>query len=252
MRTPIIFLFIFSALLSCNSLNNRDKTKTSYESLTIIGSEIPSNENKKGNSMPRDTTRNYIDNRLIINGVVGLLNCENVYDSIKIFNNDNSIFTRFTFKGEDTNEFYNYLDSIVEQFNIYFYKPDYAILIFPSNPKGNLFEIYLKNGNPKFIPKNDKIFKFYTWQEYLLSDAYLSIDDDALINSDHPIYEQKDTLSNTITFKRHENEIYFVKGIEIQENWLKVTCEYENGDKKYGWTKWYEKNKLLLRFYYLL
>lgn len=250
MRTLALIIISFT-LTACNRINNGQKANI-IQSESI--NEIPSASGVKTNdSMPSDIgLTNDLDDNLILNGVLGLLVCNNVYDSIKIYNDNRTVFAQFTFKGEESNEFYDRLDKEVKQFELESYKPDYGLLIFPASPRGTLYEIYLLNKTPKYIPASDKNFKFYTWEDFLLSDAYVSINDDTLMSVNNVVYETKDTISKTINFKRQDNEMYFVKGITIDNEWLRVSCEYENGDKNYGWMRWRNENEFLLSFYYLI
>jgi hypothetical protein len=254
MNTRFIIILIIPAIIGCNSFSKKDKPKSdSNVALTTnkVLEQVSTKTSNNGLIMIDNRPKNH-DDSLMLNGVLGLLVCENVYDSIIIYNSDSSIFTQFTFKGDDSEEFYKELNQTVKQFNVDSYHPDYSLLIFPSSPRDSWNEIYLLGGMPKYIPIDSKIFKFYTWQEYLLSNSYLSIDDYALRNSNNPLRELKDSSSLVIDFKRKNDEIYFIKSISIEDDWVKVSCEYENNDKKYAWVKWRTKDKFLLKFYHIL
>jgi len=252
MRT-LLFILLTIITLACNQ--NSKKVKATLPSDTIITvkniEEKVTNQEVLNNTV-EDTKAQTPDDSLRLNGVLGLLVCENVYDSIFIYNSDSTVFTRFTYKGDDTKIFYDNLYSKVKQFKLNAYHPDYGLLIFPSSPFGKWYEIFLTDDTPKFIPRNTKLFKFYTWQEYLFSGSYVSIDDTRDMNPNNPFHELKDTTSAIIDFNRKQDEIYFINAVTIENDWVKVCCEYDNGDKRYGWIKWRILDKFILKFFLIL
>jgi hypothetical protein len=254
MKTLFIILLILPAIIACDSFRQKDKpiANTNPELITKSNLEQAALKSNNDGLIVIDNRPKTPDDSLILNGVLGLLVCENVYDSIIIYNSDSSIFTQVSFKGDDSKEFFEKLNQKVNQFNLDSYHPEYSLLIFPSSPKETWYEIYLKDGIPKYVQKNSKIFKFYTWQEYLLSNTYLSIDDDILRNTNNPFRESNDSISRIVDFKRKKDEIYFINSISIDGDWLKVVCEYENNDKKYAWVKWRYKDKFLLKYNHIL
>lgn len=252
MRTLLLILLTVITF-ACNQ--NSKKDKATLASDTII--TIENIEEKVANQKVRinkaeDAKIQTPDDSLMLNGVLGLLVCENVYDSIFIYNSDSTVFTRFTYKGDETNNFYDNLYGKVKQFKLNAYHPDYGLLIFLSSKYGKWYKIFLTDDTPKFIPGNTKIFKFYTWQEYLYSGSYLSIDDTRTMNPNNPFHELKDTTSAIINFSRKQDEVYFINAIAIENDWVKVCCEYDNGDKKNGWIKWRTMDKFLLKFFLIL
>lgn len=254
MNKILKYIFITIIILnSCIYLEYKSKNEKKYlKNEDYINPDNKTNDTVKEEIIKESKVSTVQDDSLYLNGTLGLLICKNVYDTITILNRDNSIFTAFTFKGDESRLFYERLDSILRQFKLFAYKSDYALLIFPSNKTKVSFEIFFKNDITKYINLDTELFKFYTWQEFILSDEYISISDE---NS--KFYEKADSFSNEIIFKRKQNEIYFIKGIQVVNDWLKVKAEYENSEGnemkyKYGWVKWRDSSNILLDFYFLL
>ena len=140
------------------------------------------------------------------------------------------------------------MDSILNNFKTFAYHPDYALLIFLCTKFKFFYEIYLENDIVKYIDLNSELFKFYTWQEFVLSNEYSSIVDD-----NFSFYEEPNYSSNEITFIRKQDEIFFITGIQVINDWLKVKVEYPNTEETtFGWIKWRNQENILIDFYFLL
>ena len=94
-----------------------------------------------------------------------------------------------------------------------------------------------------YIALGDSSFKHQSWEEHIVSNVF-SVD----------IAHKSDLLEspnkNGISCQGVNWEDIFLKPIIIKNEWLKVMWEDEKKNKRYGWIKWKEGNKLLIEFFY--
>ena len=196
------------------------------------------------------------DDSSFVNGSLGLLRID-TYDQYEwiIFNIDNTIFTSFNFTQQESRTYYDNLNSIVNHFEMFAYKPDYNILIFKSDLNNSDYVVTTKKGEKKFIPIGDVNYKFYTWAEFLLSDRYLSIQDTYTDVEDTPLKFHESPNENSEFVQFEQPGEFLIKAVEVRNDWIRIKREPLVNDTLtpyFGWTKWKEKNKLIIDFWLLL
>jgi len=196
------------------------------------------------------------DDSLIVNDVLGLLLLSDFGKGKWIIRNqDKSVYKSFDFGQPESQTYYNKLDSVISDFDLFTYKPDYGLLTIPSNIGKNCYLIKTKNGNKKLIADSTNDFNFYTWAEFLLSDNYVSIKDYYLNTNE--LIKFHSLPSDTADFEKYKptNDLSLTRAIEIDSNWIKIKREWIHNDTiapKVGWTKWTDKGKLRIDFWFLM
>ena len=197
------------------------------------------------------------DDSAFVNGSIGLLFIDVFSGSeLIIKNEDNSIFASFDFSQEESQSFYDMLDSVVLDFKLFAYKPDYNLLAFQCNLTDSNYVINTISGESKLITRDNANYNFLTWAEFILSDRYVSLKGTYNDFYDTPLkfFELPNDTANYIQFERYMGLI-FINALEIKNEWVKIVRECDDNDtiKPFiGWTKWKEKDKLSVDFWFLL
>jgi hypothetical protein len=95
-------------------------------------------------------------------------------------------------------------------------------------------------GARKFVKKDDKAFRFETWERYLLQIAAVKFDDGANKVLDLPQGNRKNVLVPM------QSTVF--TPIQVKGEWLKIEWETEAGKglKDSGWIRWRDGNALLI------
>lgn len=120
-------------------------------------------------------------------------------------------------------------------------KEEYQILALRClSEDDNYYEVELPNKEIGYLEKHQKIIKFQTWEEHILSLFSVGFNYDENIIKTSPNNE-----SESIRYESDE----FYHPSQIKEEWLQVKWGSE-GSWNYGWIKWREKEKLLIELFY--
>lgn len=116
--------------------------------------------------------------------------------------------------------------------------------------------ITTKQGETKLITRKSENYKFYTWAEFLLSDRYVSIQDNYNNFENTPLkfYKYPSDTSTFIQFEQPEG-LFDLEAVEISNEWIKIKKESMETDTIkpfFGWTKWKDKGRLIIDFWFLL
>ncbi|TXD53157.1 MULTISPECIES: hypothetical protein [unclassified Polaribacter] len=132
----------------------------------------------------------------------------------------------------------------------YFYKPDYGLYHFICLEKNSkYYKILINNSEIGFIPNNEK-YIFKTWETILMSASVERIDKQNLIRNSPKEKDEKIIINSC----KYES----MKVIDIIEQngkfWIEISfatnCEAypeNNAERKTGWIKWRNSEKLLVR-----
>ena len=249
----LLFILIVISLFSCSD------GKTQTESSEKLESKINSKKVESVTSRERVETKHttFIDDSSIVNGSLGLLFVDTYAKNDWIVKNlDGSTFSSFNFSQEESKSYYDKLASIANNFKLFVYKPDYNLLVIQCNLTENDYVIVTKEGESKLITRANENYKFYTWAEFLISDRYVSIKENYNNIEETPIkfYQDSNEKASFSQFEQ-QDEMFMLKGVEVLYDWVKIKRESLDSDTKkpfYGWTKWREKDKLLIDFWFLL
>lgn len=120
----ILFVLVFS---TCSKKNSQTYT-TENQILQKSSNQV---NTKKLNEKVEIKKSEFIDDSSIVNGSIGLL-CIDTYSKSEwiIKNLDNTIFKSFDFSQPESKNYYKLLDSIINNFELFVYKPDYDIIFF--------------------------------------------------------------------------------------------------------------------------
>ena len=260
----LIFFISLLALLSCSDRKSKNKAledfKDSINDETLSSSKpekITSSKPEPVNVIKEINEPKFKDDSILVNGFLGLLILENYTEYEWVIKNaDSSLFKSFDFGQPESRLYYEQLDSIISDFDLFAYKPDYGLLTIPSNISSDNYEIRSKSGEIKLIPISNKNFKFYTWAEFLLSDNYVSIKNSRWTGFEDELLKFYAEPNDSSEFIQYESKsaYEFTSAVDINGNWIKIKREFDSDTLKpvYGWTKWIENEKLLIDFWFLL
>lgn len=260
----LIFFISLLALLSCSDRKSKNKAledfKDSINAETLSSSKpkkITSSKPEPVNVIKEINEPKFKDDSILVNGFLGLLILENYTEYEWVIKNaDSSLFKSFDFGQPESRLYYEQLDSIISDFDLFAYKPDYGLLTIPSNISSDNYEIRSKSGEIKLIPISNKNFKFYTWAEFLLSDNYVSIKNGRWTGFEDELLKFYAEPNDSSEFIQYESKsaYEFTSAVDINGNWIKIKKEFDSDTLKpvYGWTKWIEDEKLLIDFWFLL
>ena len=260
----LIFFISLLALLSCSDRKSKNKAledfKDSINAETLSSSKpekITSSKPEPVNVIKEINEPKFKDDSILVNGFLGLLILENYTEYEWVIKNaDSSLFKSFDFGQPESRLYYEQLDSIISDFDLFAYKPDYGLLTIPSNISSDNYEIRSKSGEIKLIPISNKNFKFYTWAEFLLSDNYVSIKNSRWTGFEDELLKFYAEPNDSSEFIQYESKsaYEFTSAVDINGNWIKIKREFDSDTLKpvYGWTKWSEDEKLLIDFWFLL
>ncbi|MCU4155846.1 hypothetical protein J1N10_07640 [Carboxylicivirga sp. A043] len=246
----LIILLSLILVSSCN-LKNDSNRSVHLASQEVKTDSIIKHTNIEHNKSEAEKIKQK-DDSLVVDGSIGLIVLEN-YTTGKwiIKNEDNSMFESFDFEQEESQDYYNKLDSVTSHFDLFAYKPDYGLLIIKSNIDKDNYLIETRSYKTKLISKSNTNFKFYTWTEFLLSDQYVSISEHNLKFYDLPI----DSSEFKIYEASNANELFAISATEIKTDWIKIKRESLVNDTikpNDGWTRWCKDGKLIIDFWFLL
>jgi len=169
----------------------------------------------------------------------------------KLFNEDGGIWYEFSFYDENRDHPF---DPSREDFRPFAFHLDYFLLVLKCvGEDANRFEVIVneKTGLKKFVRKNDRAFKYQTWEDHVLDQFAVDFDE-----SNNPL---RSMLSMHARLVQAPKDVFF-HPVKIERNWLRVRWDVSEtegvkstrGKKKigYGWIKWKEGNNLIIELLY--
>src|SRR5215467_9892516 len=164
----------------------------------------------------------------------------------KLFNEDGSIWYEFSFYDENRDHPF---DPSRVDFRPFAFNLENFLLVFKCvGEDANRFEVIVneKTGLKKFVRKNDRAFKYQTWEDHVLDQFAVDFDE-----SNNPL---RSMLSMHARLVQAPKDVFF-HPVKIERNWLRVRWDVSEtegvkstrGKKKigYGWIKWKEGNNII-------
>lgn len=218
-------ILLFYAFVSCSNPAGQSEVKTTlvaekYESIPELQKE---NRTETGNTR----------------GVVVLNDNYSETDTVKLYNEDGSLWYKFTYFYDDSDGEFDYPN---DEFQPYAFHPDNFILGLTAVEESQKKYIVIVNestGLKKQINKDD-FLQLISWEQYVLVAFSVGFNP-----KKNPIHKEPVLESETISYQ--ENSLYHP--VKVHDEWLQVKWGKE-GDWNFGWIKWKERNKLLIQIYY--
>lgn len=177
-------------------------------------------------------------------GVVALTDRYDKDDFIHIYNEDGSLWYKFTFYDNEAVRQTN------DDFKPFSFHQDYFVLALKCVGKSEgRFEVVVneETGMKKYVRVNDPVLKFQTWEEHILQVFAVDFN-----RKDNPILEKPGGQVKSIDFSKG---ITF-RPVEMKGEWLKVQwngtekTEGKNRDDNFGWIKWKKNGFLAIELFY--
>jgi uncharacterized protein YcfL len=166
---------------------------------------------------------------------------------LNIYNEDGSLWYKFTFYFDDSNGKFPYTNN---DFKPFAFQPDYFLLVLKCiERKDNFAEVVVneETGMRKYIKVDDPVFKFETWEELTLNAFAIDFN-----RKENPVLE---TPEGKVKRLDSMDQVTF-RAVEIKGDWLKI-C-WDNTEQKankgktdnVGWIKWKHEEVMLISLYY--
>lgn len=164
---------------------------------------------------------------------------------INIYNQDGSLWYKFTFYYNDSDGKFEYAN---ENFKPFAFHPDYFVLALKCvSEDESRYEVIVneETGLKKFVRKDDPTLKFETWEEHIPKAFAVGFNQE-----ENPLRETPEGKVKAIDLPKEAT----FHPVEIKGEWLKVS--WSNSKKaeknnKFGWVRWRENNKILVELFYL-
>ncbi|OFY63020.1 MAG: hypothetical protein A3H98_10685 [Bacteroidetes bacterium RIFCSPLOWO2_02_FULL_36_8] len=172
---------------------------------------------------------------------IGLIVLKDNYcekDTIKIYNEDGSLWYKFTYYYDDSDGKFDYPN---DEFQPRGFKPDYFVLAMEVVIEDKYgYQVFVnKKIDLKKRIKKETFLQFLTWEEYVLKAFAVRFN-----NAKNPIHKTSEDESETIIYKQDN----FYHPVKVKDEWLQIKWGEEN-NWSYGWIKWREENRLLIEIY---
>lgn len=174
-------------------------------------------------------------------GIVSVTDKITKEDTIRIFNKDGSLWYKFSFFYDDSDNKFDYPNN---DFKPLAFHPDNFLLMLKVTDRSiDRYEVIVneKSHLKKYIKKDQDFLLFQSWKEHILSLS--SVDFNETTN---PILEKPFKNAGRIYYDN--DELY--RPNQIKGEWLQLKWGSER-DWKYGWIRWKDNEKLLIELYYL-
>lgn len=162
-------------------------------------------------------------------------------DTIKLFNDDGSLWHQFSYSYDDSDGKYDFQN---ENFKPYLFHPDYFLLglvVTEILDSINYKVIVNKNSSLEKVITVDEKLVLNTWEEAVLKSTSISFDDS--INS---IKDAQSLDANSLELPVES----IIKPVSISNDWLKIEWQFE-GEKRSGWIQWKRNGLLVIKLSFL-
>lgn len=157
-------------------------------------------------------------------------------DTIKLFNNDGSVWYKFSFYYDDSDGVYDFHN---ENFQPYAFHPDYfvlALLVVKQTDDSYIVIVNQKDSLTKVLPKADYL-RFCSWPDFITTKVF------AIRPNEKSNVVLSDTVKGSILELNLNKTI--LHPVLIQGDWLKVKWKVAE-NWSYGWIRWRKKGELLI------
>lgn len=203
------------------------------------------NENADETNTQKEQQVVQIDENSIKNtkGLIVLSDRYGKNDFVRIYNEDGSLWYKFTFYYEDSGGQFEEN----ENFRAFAFHRDYFLLALKCvGEDKNHYEVIVneENGLKKFVKKGDLTLKFETWEEHILKLFAVGFD-----REKNPLRETPEGQAKIVELP---NKVTF-HPVKIEGEWLKVSWDVaKHGDNAgSGWVKWKENQKILVELFHI-
>lgn len=226
---------------------------------TKINSMAPSNNpvpvTKPAVSDTPVTPAGDVDYERVLKGSIGLIvlsDRHDVEDHIRIYNPDGSLWLKIIFTGDEG----WITDTRESAYGTNGFKPiildgdNGALVLKCAGQDKTRYEVFVDEeiGLKKYVKKDDKTFKFQTWEEYALGMFSIGFDEKT-----NPIRETpKGTEKTNVPEPLKET---FFRPVEIKGEWMKIEWDKKPaaGSKAQtdsGWIKWRDSENLVVELFH--
>ena len=186
----------------------------------------------------------------VIENTIGLIVLSDNYDKgdfVKIYNEDGSLWHKFTHYYDDSDGEFEYAN---DNFRPFAFHPDYFVLALKCvGKKADRYEVIVNEETnlKKYVKVNDKVLKFETWENHILKLFAVGFDEKENPMLEVPQGQVKNLVKSERTFHP----------VEVKGEWLKVKWDVTGEtDKKEtqqnsGWLRWKKDGKLIVELFYI-
>lgn len=184
------------------------------------------------------------NNAIKIENSTGIISLSEEYseqDTIKIYNEDGTLWYKFSYFYDDSDGQYDFYN---KNFSPFAFHPDYFVLALKvSGIEKNRYEVIVNENTKlkKFVAKDEPFLEYENWKDYVLSVYAVRFDAER-----NPLRSEANNQGTQIPFLPD----IFYRPNQINGNWLQVTWQ-EKDQSKYAWIKWKDKNSLLIEIFHL-
>lgn len=205
--------------------------------------EVDENPAKTNIQKERQVVQTDINSIKNTKGLIVLSDRDSKEDFIRFYNEDGSLWYKFTFYYEDKGGSFERN----ENFRAFAFHPDYFVLALKCvGEDKSRYEVIVneETGLKKFVKKDDPTLKFQTWEDHITKAFAVDFNQD-----ENPLRE---TPEGKIKVVELPKEVTF-HPVKIEGEWLKVSWDVaKHGDNAgFGWIKWKENQEILVELFYL-
>lgn len=231
-------------------------------SLCVNSAEKKVNKNKSNipNKVAQEDSEGIRRKANSIRNTIGVivLNEQKDGDFIHIYNEDGSLWYKFTFYNDDRNGKFSYVNDDFRPFEFHL---DYFVLVLKCIKKdADRYEVIVNERAElkKYIRVDDKAMKFETWEEHILQIYAIEFN-----SKENPLLESPQGKVKNVNLPKGEEiertnlPIYpTFQPIKIKGDWLKVKWEIpkekqvKRAKYDFGWIRWKKDEQLLVAFFY--
>lgn len=202
---------------------------------------------------PKSVQRDSIGNTI---GVIVLDKYEKE-DFIHIFNEDGSLWYKFTYYYDESSGMFPYAN---DDFRPFAFHLDYFVLVLKcAGKEAGRYEVVVneKTGLKKYVMANDLTMKFQTWEEHILQIYAIEFNQE-----ENPLLESPQGKTKKVNLPKGEIEranlpIYpTFQPTKVKGDWLKVKWkipkekQVKGAKYDFGWIRWKKGERLLVELFY--
>lgn len=180
-------------------------------------------------------------------GLVVLSKSYSNEDFIQIYNEDGSLWYRFTYFYDASDGKFEYANS---SFRPFAFHPDYFVLVLKCVRKqAGRYEVIVneETGLLKYVKAYDPSLRFERWERHILKVFAIGFDRKVNPIRESPQGRVKTTLTANTPFHPVE-----VRGEWLRVRWMPISGAGENATRHAsGWIRWKTDQKLLVELFYI-
>lgn len=231
------------AFSTCSANTDMQVIKPNYQEINrnIDRLEVNGNLAKANTQKELQVRQSDTDSIKNTKGLIVLSNRYGNNDFIRFYNEDESLWYEFTFYYDDSDGKFEYEN---EDFAPFAFHPDYFSLALRCvGEDKSRFEVIVneETGLKKFVRKTDKTLKFETFENHILKTFSIDFN-----RTENPLRKIPEGEIKVVDLPK---EVTF-HPVEIKGEWLKVRWDNTKKDTDFGWVRWKENDKILIKLFY--